>query len=112
MRNQLAVFTIAAIGALMCPCISGAQTGTPGQAAGGASANTNADSDKWKTEKWNTPSPPESYWEKVKSGPAPKREISGIWDAGGVPQGVQPNGAYAYPDDPEHVGHDVPYSAS
>ena len=111
MLNRLAIFTTVVITGLMCSCISRAQTAAPSPAAGGATGSANADNDKWKTEKWNTPSPPDSYWEKVKSGPAPKRDLSGIWDAGGVPQGVQPNGAYAYPDDPEHIGHDVPYSA-
>jgi hypothetical protein len=111
MLNRFAIVTTALITAWICPCTSRSQTAPPKQAAGGAPSDTNADTDKWKTEKWNTPSPPDSYWEKVKSGPAPKRDISGVWDAGGVPQGVQPNGAYQFPDDPEHVGHDVPYSA-
>jgi hypothetical protein len=112
MLKRLAVFTIAVIAALTCLSIpSPAQTAAPGQGAGGAAGDTSAENDKWKTEKWNTPSPPESYYEKLKSAPAPKRNLSGIWDAGGVPQGVQPNGAYEYPDDPEHLGHDVPYTA-
>src|SRR5436853_7814154 len=115
MLIRLAIFRTAVLPGWMCSYISCAQTAAPGQAAGRATgapaSDTNPDNDKWKAEKWNTPSPPESYWEKVKSGPAPKRDISGIWDGGGVPQGVQPNGAYEYPDDPEHVGHDVPYSA-
>src|SRR5437879_11191712 len=111
MLNRFAIVTTALITAWIYPCTSRSQTPPPKQAAGGAPSDTSADSDKWKTEKWNTPSAPDSYWEKIKSGPAPKRDISGIWDAGGVPQGVQPNGAYQYPDDPEHIGHDVPYSA-
>jgi hypothetical protein len=85
-----------------------AQTAPPPQSGQAADAT---DADKWKTEKWNTPSPPESYWEKIKSGPAPKRDLSGIWDAGFLEGGIQPNGAYEYPDDPEHIGHDVPYTA-
>jgi hypothetical protein len=106
MLQRLALFTMAVIAALISLSISGAaQTAPPGQSAG------QTDADKWKTEKWNTPSPPEAYWEKIKSAPAPKRDLSGIWDAGGVTQGVQPNGAYEHPDDPEHVGHDVPYTA-
>ena len=106
MLQRLALFTMAVIAALISLSISGAaQTAPLGQSAG------QTDADKWKTEKWNAPSPPEAYWEKIKSAPAPKRDLSGIWDAGGVTQGVQPNGAYEYPDDPEHVGHDVPYTA-
>jgi len=110
MLQRLTHFTMALIATLISLSISGAaQTTPPGQSIGGAAADANAD--KWKTEKWNTPSPPEAYWEKIKSAPAQKRDLSGIWDAGGVTQGVQPNGAYQYPDDPEHVGHDVPYTA-
>lgn len=113
MSNRLALFAIAIIGTLICSAIpSAAQTGAPGQAASGQAARgTNTDNDKWKTEKWNTSSPPASYWDQMKSGPAPKHDISGIWDAGGVQQGVQPNGAYEYPDDENHVGRDVPYTA-
>jgi len=109
MSKRLAIFTIAIVAAFMWSGVSRAQTASPGQSG---QAATQTGDDKWKTEKWNTPSPPEPYWEKIKSAPAPKHDISGTWDAGGVPQGVQPNGAYEYPDDPEHVGHDVPYSAS
>jgi hypothetical protein len=109
MLRRLAVFTIAVIAAsISSPLLLAAQTAPspqPGQAADAT------DADKWKTEKWNTPTPPESYWEKIKSGPAPKRDLSGIWDAGFLEGGIQPNGAYEYPDDPEHLGHDVPYTA-
>jgi hypothetical protein len=114
MIMRLAVSTIAVMAASICLSISvAAQTAPPSQSSGQSSerATGQTDDTKWKGEKWNTPQPPETYWEKVKSAPAPKHDITGIWDAGGVPQGVQPNGAYEYPDDPEHVGHDVPYSA-
>src|SRR5690348_3271918 len=106
MLRRLAVVTVAVIASISSSIPSAAQAASPAQAVGGAAGET--DADKWKTEKWNTSSPPESYWEKVKSAAAPKRDITGIWDGGGVPQGVQPNGAYEYPDDPEHVGKDVP----
>jgi hypothetical protein len=105
MRKQSAIFTIAGIATMFLSMRCAAQTTPPGQA--GADANA----DKWKTEKWNTSSPPTSYWETLKSAPAPKRDLSGIWDAGALEGGIQPNGAYEYPDDPEHLGHDVPYSA-
>src|SRR5579859_2445252 len=109
MLNRLANFTIAAIAALTWASISPAQTAAPAASAGQAAGDTNAE--KWKTEKWNTPSPPESHWETLKSAPAPKRDISGIWDAGTLQGGIQPNGSYEYPDDPEHLGRDVPYTA-
>lgn len=109
MLRRFAVFTIAVIAAsISSPLLLAAQTAPPPQPGQAADAR---DADKWKTEKWNTPSPPESYWEKIKSGPAPKRDLSGIWDAGFLEGGIQPNGAYEYPDDPEHIGHDVPYTA-
>jgi hypothetical protein len=43
-----------------------------------------------------------------KPGPAPKRDLSGMWDAPS-PTGVQPLGAMAYPDDGK-PGHQPPYS--
>ena len=109
MLKCFAVPAMALFAASVAPLLLRAQATVPTQSSGQPQAG--ADTDSWKTEKWNTSSPPDSYWEKVKSAPAPKRDLSGIWDAGGVPQGVQPNGAYEYPDDPEHVGHDVPYTA-
>jgi hypothetical protein len=108
MLKRFAVPALALLAASVAPHLLRAQAAAPAQSSGQSQAA--ADADKWKTEKWNTSSPPESYWENMKSGPAPKRDLSGIWDAGGVPQGVQPNGAYEYPDDPQHVGRDVPYS--
>ena len=108
MLRRLAVFTIAVIAAsISSPLLLAAQTAPPPP----VQAADATDADKWKTEKWNTPTPPESHWEKIKSRPAPKRDLSGIWDAGFLEGGIQPNGAYEYPDDPEHVGHDVPYTA-
>ena len=57
MLKRLSVFTIAVIAALMSSSIlCAAQTATPGQAAG------ETDADKWKSEKWNTPSPPAGYF--------------------------------------------------
>lgn len=44
-----------------------------------------------------------------KPGPAPKHDISGIWDAPSA-TGVQPLGAMAYPDDGK-PGHQPPYTA-
>lgn len=109
-RNCLATFGVAISAALLWTCALRAQTAPPVAAAGQAAAGT--DAEKWTTEKWNTSSPPASYWQTLKSGPAPKRDLSGIWDAGTLEGGIQPNGAYQYPDDPEHQGRDVPYSAS
>lgn len=106
MRKRLAVLTMAAVAGLIFSSLLRAQKAPgaqPAQAAGQAD-------DSWKNEKWNTPSPPPSYYQKLKPVPAPKRDLSGTWDAGGLDRGIQPNGAFEYPDDPEHLGHDVPYT--
>src|SRR5260370_7736 len=110
MIMRLAVSTIAVMAASICLSISvAAQTAPPSQSSGQSSerATGQTDDTKWKSEKWSTPQPPETYWEKVKSAPAPKHDITGIWDAAGVPQGVQPTGAYEYPDDLHHDGTDT-----
>jgi hypothetical protein len=114
MSKRLAIFTIAIVAAFMWSGVSRAQTASPGQsgqAAGQTGQAGQTGDDKWKSEKWNTPPAPAAYWEKLKSAPAPKRDLSGMWDAGGLDRGIQPNGAYEHPDDPEHLGHDVPYTA-
>src|SRR5437879_7939912 len=55
MLKRLAVFTFAGIAALMSSSVlRAAQTVPPTQSA------SETDTDKWKTEKWNTPSPPGS----------------------------------------------------
>jgi hypothetical protein len=111
MANRMTIFTatISLAAALTGTGIMRPQTTRSGQHVQPASAT---DIEKWKAEKWNTPAPPpKGYYEKVKPEPAPKRDLSGFWDAGFLDGGVQPNGAFEYPDDPEHLGHDVPYSA-
>lgn len=57
-------------------------------------------------EKWNQITPPPKDPKKV-AAPAPRRDVSGIWFAQG---GVGAKGAREYPDNPSHVGHDVPYT--
>ena len=104
MVNRSAILVIAVAVLFLCIRSAGQTT----QQSRQASIN---DADKWKTEKWNTSAPPSSYWDKLKSTSAPKHDLSGIWDAGALEGGIQPNGAYEYPDDPEHLGHDVPYTA-
>ena len=105
---KLAIGAIAVMAVWMCSSIPSAGQATPRVQQGPAAGENDQ---KWKTEKWSTPKPPDSYWETLKSGPAPKRDLTGIWDGGFIFRGVQPNGAFEYPDDPEHLGHDVPYTA-
>jgi hypothetical protein len=111
MLSRSAIVTIATITILAWASRSLAQTTAPTQSNAPAAQQANEPNDKWKAVKWNTAAPPESYWLTVKSAPAPKRDLSGIWDGGFLEGGVQANGAYEYPDDPEHVGHEVPYTA-
>lgn len=61
--------------------------------------------------KWNNDTPPRSAYAGKKSAPAPVHDISGIWDAM-AEGGVQPKGPKEYPDDPKHVGMDVPYTTA
>ena len=52
--------------------------------------------DEVKQDKWNSPSPPRSaYVGRKPSGPAPRRDISGTWDAADA--GVQASGALEHP---------------
>jgi len=115
MAKQFVLIAIAALAGLLAAAgLRNPQTAAAAQSSSQTAATAgaaNSNDEGWKDQKWSTPSPPASYWEKLKSGPAPKRDISGIWDAGGVREGVQPNGAYEYPDDPAYKGPDVPYTA-
>jgi len=58
---------------------------------------------------WNTPTPDKSVYTVVKDGPAPRHDLSGVWD--GIPDGgTQPKGAREFPDDGKHA--EVPYNAA
>lgn len=48
-------------------------------------------------EKWNNLSPPKATYAGKKSGPAPKRDISGIWDAATEDGGRQVSGSLEHP---------------
>ena len=48
--------------------------------------------------KWNSiPPPKKSYKVKTSSGPAPRRDISGTWDAGGMQEALGTSGAEEHP---------------
>src|SRR5271167_2454180 len=96
MLRRSAIVTFATFATLIWASSSRAQTTAPSQSNAPAAQQGNAANDKWKTVKWNTAAPPESYWQTLKSAPAPKRDLSGIWDGGFLEGGVQPNGAYEY----------------
>jgi len=73
-----------------------AQSGAPSQTGGTPQDDWWANHDKW-----NTPIPDKPAFAGKKSGPAPRRDISGTWD-GVAEGGTQPKGAKDYPDDANH----------
>jgi hypothetical protein len=85
--SKCMVVTIAALlaGLTFSP-ILGAQTASP-KAAG----------EEPKPEVWNTIPPIKPWYAGKKSGPAPRRDISGVWDAAEADGGRQPSGALEHP---------------
>ncbi len=53
--------------------------------------------DEVQHEKWNNVPPPKSAYAGKKSGPAPRRDITGIWDAAAEDGGRQVSGALEHP---------------
>jgi hypothetical protein len=87
----IALFLLSAFSRILC-----AQTAAP------AEAGRVAQTDWWTHhEKWDTPLPDKSVYAGRKSGPAPRRDLSGTWD-GLAEGGTQPKGAKDYPDDATH----------
>ena len=60
-------------------------------------APPNAAGDEVQQEKWNNVPPPKSAYLGKKSAPAPRRDISGIWDAAEADGGRQITGALEHP---------------
>jgi hypothetical protein len=85
--SKCMVVTVAALfaGLTFSPAL-GAQTASP-KAAG----------DEPKPEVWNTLPPIKPWYAGKKSGPAPRRDISGVWDAAEADGGRQPSGALEHP---------------
>src|SRR5690349_16784842 len=81
------VISIAALlaGLTLCPLLK-AQAAPP-QAAG----------ENAKPDKWNSIPPIKPAYAGKKSAPAPRRDISGIWDAAEADGGRQPSGALEHP---------------
>jgi hypothetical protein len=84
MSKCWAVLILALITGLMFSPILRAQTAAP-QAAG------------VEARKWNNIPPRKSAYAGKKSSPAPRRDLSGIWDAAGLDGGFQVNGALEHP---------------
>jgi hypothetical protein len=84
MYKRWAVLTLALITGLTFSLILRVQTAAP-QAAGG------------EARKWNNIPPRKFAYAGKKSSPAPRRDLSGIWDAAGLDGGFQVNGAAEHP---------------
>jgi len=63
----------------------------------GQTASPNAAGNDARQEKWNNVPPPKSAYAGKKSAPAPRRDISGIWDAAAEDGGRQVSGALEHP---------------
>ena len=64
---------------------------------GAQTASPKAAGDEAKPEKWNNVPPRKSAYIGKKSAPAPRHDLSGIWDAIAFDGGYQLNGAHEYP---------------
>jgi len=107
MSKRGVVWTIplaAAFMILLSPRASRAQSDSPKQAA------DSQKKDWWlHHDKWDTPLPGDkSVYAGRKSEPAPRRDLSGTWDAF-TEGGTQAKGAKEFPDDSRHLP-DVPYT--
>jgi hypothetical protein len=90
MIKRMAISAIALVAGLTLSAVALAQ----GQAAAPPSGSGKAE---WKPDVWNTVPPIKPYYEGRKSGPAPKRDLSGVWDAAEADGGRQPSGAIEHP---------------
>jgi hypothetical protein len=82
MSKRLVFWVVALLAGLTLSSVLGAQT-APSKAA----------ADSAKPDKWNSIPPVKTAYAGKKSAPAPRRDISGIWDAAEADGGRQPSGA-------------------
>src|ERR1700693_3202789 len=76
MSKRLVVSMVALIAGLMCSLILRAQTAPP---------------------KWNNVAPPKSAYVGKKSAPAPRRDLTGIWNASEADGALQVSGVLEHP---------------
>jgi hypothetical protein len=88
MSKRCAVSIVALVAGLMFSPVLRAQIAAP-QAAGPEAKN--------EARKWNNIPPRKSAYTGGNPAPAPRRDLSGIWDAAGLDGGFQVNGAYEHP---------------
>jgi hypothetical protein len=86
MSKCLVVSVVALLAGLTLSPVLGAQTAPPKAAA-----------EEAKSDKWNTIPPIKTAYAGKKSAPAPRRDISGIWDAAEEDGGRQVSGAFEHP---------------
>src|ERR1700730_5602778 len=86
MSKCLAVSVVVLFAGITLSPVLGAQTAVP--KAAGAEA---------KPDTWNSIPPIKPAYAGKKSAPAPRRDISGIWDAAEADGGRQPSGALEHP---------------
>jgi hypothetical protein len=84
MSKRCAVWILGLIAGLTFLPILRVQTAAP-QAEGG------------EARKWNNIPPRKAAYTGKKSSPAPRRDLSGVWDAAGLDGGFQVNGAFEHP---------------
>lgn len=98
MNGRLHVSLAAILAALILSPALDAQTPSSSTAA----PASNAAAGEWKPatnpdNKWNSIPPIKPWYAGRKSGPAPKRDLSGVWDAAEADGGRQPSGALEHP---------------
>ena len=111
MSKKAVMWTVPLIVALAILAFPPSQRAQSKEYAGQEGPLTDAQKKDWWVhhDLWNTPTPDKSVYTVVKDGPAPKHDLSGVWD--GIPDGgTQPKGAREYPDDGKH--QEVPYTAA
>jgi len=86
MSKRVLFSVIVLLAGLTLSPVLGAQT-APSKAAG----------EEAKPDKWNSIPPIKPFYAGKKSAPAPRRDLSGIWDAADADGGRQPSGALEHP---------------
>lgn len=89
MHSRIAASIVALILGLTFSSALEAQSASPG-------ASSDASGNVAKPE-WNSVPPVKPWYAGRKSGPAPKRDVSGVWDAAELDGGRQPSGALEHP---------------
>src|SRR6202171_6127159 len=86
MSKCLVVSVVALLAEVTISPVLGAQTAAPKTAG-----------EESKPDKWNSIPPIKTAYAGKKSAPAPRRDLSGVWDAAEADGGRQPSGALEHP---------------